>query len=72
LPLRFLPPLFAAALRKGHQYDIPELDPTVIALQLYRPRPSFERVDGDPCQAIDDSLLVKLLSIQDRSDFTTN
>jgi hypothetical protein len=44
----------------------------VIALQLDRPRPTFKRIEGDPRQAVDDSLLVKLLSIQDRSDFATN
>jgi len=64
--------LLAFALRKGHQYDIPELDPTVVALQLYRPWPAFEWVDRDPRKAVDDSLLVKLLSIQDRGNFTTN
>jgi hypothetical protein len=59
------------AFRKRHKYDIPELDPTVVALQLDRPGPTFERIKGDPRQAVDDSLLVKLLSIQDRSDFAT-
>src|SRR5215475_1556623 len=60
------------ALRKRHKYDIPELDPAVVALQLDRPGPTFERIKRDPRQAVDDSLLVKLLSIQDRSDFTTD
>jgi hypothetical protein len=58
-----MPPLFAFALRQGHQYEIPELDRTVIALQLNWPRLTFERIDGNPRQAVDHSLFVKLLSI---------
>ena len=52
------------ALRKGYQHQIPELDPTVIALQLNRPWPTFERIEGDSGQAVDDSSFIKLLSIQ--------
>jgi hypothetical protein len=58
-----LPPLLVFALCQGHQHKIPELNRTVIALQLNRPRPTFERVYGNPRQAVDHSLFVKLLSI---------
>jgi hypothetical protein len=59
----WLPPLPAFALRQGHQHKIPELNRTVIALQLNRPRSTFERIYGNPRQAVDHSLFVKLLSI---------
>ena len=58
--------LFAFALRKGYQHQIPELDRTVIALQLNRPWPAFEGIEGDSGQAVDDPSFIKLLSIQRR------
>ena len=54
------------ALRKGYQHQIPELDRTVIALQLNRSWPAFEGIEGDSGQAVDDPSFIKLLSIQRR------
>src|ERR1700678_4448418 len=64
--------LFVFALRKGYQHQIPELHRTVIALQLNRPWPAFEWIEGDSGQAVNDRFFIKLLSIQRRSDLPSH